>query len=87
MFKPWTYEALLTILQWLRSQFQGELFNALFFRVSPTVLNELPQIFVLSVAAAVTLDLNTNLPERLEWLKHVLSLLQPRHVSSSFSSS
>lgn len=64
--------------QWLQSPTQAHLFDALFVRVNPAYLSQVTPLVALSVSAAITASLDTNLPQRLEWLEQVLGMINVR---------
>ena len=68
--------------QWLQSGHQVELFDQFFVRCSPAYLQHLSPLVALSVGAAVTSTLETNIMERLTWLETVFATIDPR-VSQS----
>ncbi|MCJ1399569.1 hypothetical protein MMC11_002771 [Xylographa trunciseda] len=65
-----------TIL-WLQSKQQGALFDNFFVNCNPAYLRQCQSLVTLSVGAAVTSALDSNLSERLDWLEIVLSILNP----------
>ena len=65
-------------LQWLQSNQQVALFDNLFIRCSPDYLENASPLVILSVGAAVTASLATNVMERLTWLEVVFRSIDPR---------
>jgi hypothetical protein len=63
--------------QWIQSPRQAELFDVLFVRCNPAFIQELSPLVALSVSAAVTSSLESNLVERLRWLEAVLGTINP----------
>jgi hypothetical protein len=61
------------LTQWLQSNNQGALFDKLFIRVNPEYLRQVSPLVALSVSAALTSSLDSNIDQRLEWLGAVLS--------------
>lgn len=59
-------------VKWLQSSQQGPLFDVLFVKYGPSYLSSLSPLVALSVSAAVTSSLTSNVPERLNWLYEVL---------------
>jgi len=79
----------LTLLQWLQSQQQVELFDQLFVRCDPNYLRQTSPLVILSVGAAVTSSLATNVMERLTWLETVFHSIDTRvrcsfHILTTF---
>lgn len=66
-----------TFMQWLQSPHQSPLFDRLFVHQPPEILSTMSPLVVLSVCAAVTFTLTTNVPSRLRWLDMALSLVDP----------
>lgn len=64
--------------QWLQSAHQVELFDQFFVRCRPAYLQHLSPLVALSVGAAVTSTLETNIMERLTWLETVFATIDPR---------
>ncbi|KMU81057.1 hypothetical protein CISG_02436 [Coccidioides immitis RMSCC 3703] len=58
-------------VKWLQSSHQAELFDKLFVKYSSDYLTTLSPLLSLSVSAAVTSSLETNVSARLDWLKQV----------------
>ncbi|EER28820.1 hypothetical protein CPC735_040840 [Coccidioides posadasii C735 delta SOWgp] len=58
-------------VKWLQSSHQAELFDNLFVNYGSDYLTTLSPLLSLSVSAAVTSSLETNVSERLDWLKQV----------------
>ncbi|MCJ1477323.1 hypothetical protein MMC13_005994 [Lambiella insularis] len=65
-------------IQWLQSKQQADLFDGFFVKCNPAYLGQCQSLVTLSVGAAVTASLDTNLVERLEWLESVLTTLNPQ---------
>ncbi|EMC96266.1 hypothetical protein BAUCODRAFT_33615 [Baudoinia panamericana UAMH 10762] len=65
-------------IAWLQSTNQANLFDNLFVRVNPQYLHQVSPLVSLSVSAAVTATLDTNIHQRLEWLGTVLSYIDLR---------
>ncbi|KAA6410073.1 MAG: hypothetical protein FRX48_06687 [Lasallia pustulata] len=65
-------------IQWLQSGHQVELFDQFFVRCSPAYLQHLSPLVALSVGAAVTATLETNIMERLTWLENVFATIDPK---------
>ncbi|KAH7046750.1 hypothetical protein B0J12DRAFT_711689 [Macrophomina phaseolina] len=63
---------------WLQSPRQTELFDNLFVRCNPAYIHNLTPLVALSVSAAVSSSLETNVPERLMWLDTVFGSIDPR---------
>lgn len=64
--------------QWLQSGNQVELFDEFFVRCSPAYLKHLSPLVALSVGAAVTSTLESNIMERLTWLEIVFATIDSR---------
>ena len=64
--------------QWLQSGQQIALFDNLFVRYNPGYLGQASPLVILSVGAAVTTSLATNVMERLSWLETVFRSINPR---------
>lgn len=64
-------------IKWLQSTQQADLFDNFFVRVGPDFLTRLSAIVMLSVGVAVTSSLQTNVGQRLAWLKVVLNNVNP----------
>ncbi|KAL8952642.1 MAG: hypothetical protein Q9222_001448 [Ikaeria aurantiellina] len=62
-------------IQWLQSEHQNFIFEGFLIRLDPNYLRHLSSLLNLSVSAAVTSNLETNLPERLTWLETVFSTI------------
>ncbi|ODH52911.1 hypothetical protein GX48_00779 [Paracoccidioides brasiliensis] len=58
-------------IRWIQSPHQADLFNNLFVNFDPSYLAKLSPLVVLSVSAAVTSSLETNVMDRLNWLELV----------------
>ncbi|KAL9119771.1 MAG: hypothetical protein Q9187_003675 [Circinaria calcarea] len=65
-------------IQWLQSNQQADLFDEFFIKCNPAYLKQCQALVTLSVGAAVTASLETNISERLEWLETVISTIDPR---------
>ncbi|CAF9928860.1 hypothetical protein IMSHALPRED_007763 [Imshaugia aleurites] len=65
-------------VMWLQSGQQVALFDNLFVRCNPGYLGQASPLVVLSVGAAVTASLATNVMERLSWLETVFRSVNPR---------
>ena len=65
-------------VMWLQSGQQVALFDNLFVRCNPGYLRNASPLVVLSVGAAVTASLTSNVLARLEWLETVLGSIDPR---------
>ncbi|KAL8712790.1 MAG: hypothetical protein Q9220_002998 [cf. Caloplaca sp. 1 TL-2023] len=63
-------------IQWLQSEYQNFVFDGFLTRLDPSYLRHLSSLLNLSVGAAVTSNLETNLAERLTWLEIVFSTLK-----------
>ena len=63
------------ISQWLQSQQQVELFDNFFVRCDPAFLQQTSPLVILSVGAALTSSLKTNVMERLAWLETVFHII------------
>lgn len=70
--------ALIISKKWLQSAHQVELFDQFFVRCSPAYLQHVSPLVALSVGAAVTSRLETNIMERLTWLETVFATIDPR---------
>lgn len=58
------------------------LFDQLFARFNPNYLRQASALVILSVGAAVTASLDTNIMERLAWLDTVLKSIHPDVMST-----
>ena len=67
--------------KWIQSNYQTLLFDRYFCGQNPAYMKQLSQLLALSISAAVTVSLSTNITERLNWLETVFANLSPR-VSS-----
>lgn len=65
-------------MQWLQSPRQATIFDVLFVRCNPGFVAQLSPLVTLSISAAVTSTLDTNLKERLIWLEIVFSAVDIR---------
>lgn len=65
-------------VMWLQSNQQVALFDNLFVRCNPGYLGQASPLVILSVGAAVTASLATNVMERLSWLETVFRSVNPR---------
>ncbi|KAK0835430.1 hypothetical protein LTR02_012529 [Friedmanniomyces endolithicus] len=65
-------------IEWLQSPSQAALFDNLFVRVNPAYLQQVTPLVALSVSAALTASLDSNISQRLEWLDTVLRLIDVR---------
>ncbi|KAK0931582.1 hypothetical protein LTR29_016351 [Friedmanniomyces endolithicus] len=65
-------------IEWLQSPSQAALFDNLFVRVNPADLQQVTPLVALSVSAALTASLDSNISQRLEWLDTVLRLIDVR---------
>jgi len=65
-------------LWWLQSLDQAGVFDKLFIHANPEYLQQCSPLVTLSVAAAVTASLKTNVAERLDWLDVILSTIDAR---------
>ncbi|KAF2840259.1 hypothetical protein M501DRAFT_1010407 [Patellaria atrata CBS 101060] len=65
-------------IRWLQCGYQGSLFDTLFIRVNPNYIKSLSPLVALSISAAVTASLETNISERLQWLEMVFNSIDPR---------
>ncbi|CAD6575433.1 MAG: hypothetical protein ASARMPREDX12_005182 [Alectoria sarmentosa] len=65
-------------VMWLQSNQQVALFDNLFVRCNPSYLGQASPLVILSVGAAVTASLATNVMERLSWLETVFHSVNPR---------
>jgi hypothetical protein len=70
-------ERLTDAFQWLHSNRQGTLFDDIFIHLGPRALEHATSLVVLSVTAAVSFSIQKNMKERLDWLDHAMSLLNP----------
>ncbi|KAF3483524.1 uncharacterized protein GIQ15_02848 [Arthroderma uncinatum] len=59
-------------IKWLQSSQQAELFTNLFVNFNPSYLATLSPLVALSVSAAVTSSMESNVMDRLNWLQQVL---------------
>ncbi|GAB7365726.1 hypothetical protein MBLNU230_g7063t1 [Neophaeotheca triangularis] len=60
-------------MEWIQATHrQADLFDALFIRTNPLFLRQVKPLAALSIAVAVTVSMETNLKERLEWLESIL---------------
>ncbi|MCJ1254363.1 hypothetical protein MMC24_002178 [Lignoscripta atroalba] len=71
------------VSKWLHSSYQVHLFDSFFVKCNPAYLQQLQPLVILSVSAAVTASLESNVMERLEWLDTVFSSIDPRVGSAS----
>lgn len=65
-------------VMWLQSNQQVALFDNLFVSCNPGYLGQASPLVILSVGAAVTTSLATNVMERLSWLETVFHSVNPR---------
>ncbi|EEP78404.1 conserved hypothetical protein [Uncinocarpus reesii 1704] len=65
-------------VKWLQSTQQAEIFDKLFVNYNSDYLTTLPPLLSLSVSAAVTSSLKTNVMARLDWLKRVFQTVNVR---------
>ena len=68
----------LTCAKWLQSSQIALVFDSFLIRYSPAFLQGLTPLVALSVCAAVTTGLETNITERLNWLETILTSFDPR---------
>ena len=78
-----TFPTVIDLSQWLQSHQQVQLFDKLFVRCDPIYLRQTSPLVILSVGAAVTSSLHTNIMERLVWLESVLRFIDARVRLSS----
>ncbi|KAI9752957.1 MAG: 3-ketoacyl-CoA thiolase with broad chain length specificity [Chaenotheca gracillima] len=64
-------------LQWLQSSQQEELFDNVFVHCDPSFLQSLYPLVILSVAASITSNLESNVRERLDWLTSCFACVSP----------
>ncbi|KAJ5693257.1 hypothetical protein N7462_002680 [Penicillium macrosclerotiorum] len=72
--------------KWLESERQADLFDKFFAYMDPGYLNRLTLLVRLSVGAAVTSSLQTNVNRRLQWLSVALDGVDPQKIQVCFSS-
>ena len=61
--------------QWLQSTNQAALFDNFFVKCNPEYLQQCQTLVALSVSAAVTATLETNIAERLHWLETIFAII------------
>ncbi|KAK2795458.1 hypothetical protein FQN52_005225 [Onygenales sp. PD_12] len=66
-------------IRWLQSSQQADLFDNLFVSYDPAYLSQLSPLVGLSVSAAVTSSLKTNVMDRLKWLECVFRTVNVKH--------
>ncbi|KAI8943740.1 hypothetical protein NX059_001720 [Plenodomus lindquistii] len=64
-------------MQWLQSSRSAELFDEVFVRCNPNYLTQMSPLLILSTGAIVSGALESNVPERLNWLETVLRSINP----------
>ncbi|PGH13784.1 hypothetical protein AJ79_03484 [Helicocarpus griseus UAMH5409] len=65
-------------IRWIQSSQQADLFDNLFIKQDPSFLSDLAPLVILSVSAAVTSSLDTNVMKRLDWLERVFQIVRVR---------
>lgn len=71
-------------IKWMHSPRKIELFDEIFVHINPSYLEEMSALIILSVSAAVTDSLETNILQRLAWLEVGLHIINPAVSSSLF---
>ncbi|TID20169.1 wd40 yvtn repeat-like-containing domain [Venturia nashicola] len=64
-------------IKWMHSPRKIELFDEIFMHINPSYLEEMSALIILSVSAAVTDSLDTNILQRLAWLEVGLHIINP----------
>ncbi|QDS76938.1 hypothetical protein FKW77_004882 [Venturia effusa] len=64
-------------IKWMHSARKIELFDEIFVHINPTYLEKMSALIILSVSAAVTDSLDTNIMQRLAWLECGLHIIDP----------
>ncbi|KAF2672062.1 hypothetical protein BT63DRAFT_411374 [Microthyrium microscopicum] len=64
-------------VQWLHSNRQGLIFDQIFLYLGPQSMENAGLLVILSITAAVSFTLATNLKDRLDWLDYALNVLDP----------
>jgi hypothetical protein len=64
--------------QWLQANRQVELFDEVFVLYRPELVQSFSQLVILSVCAAVSIQLSTNRVPRLRWMEVALNFINPR---------
>lgn len=72
-------------IKWMHSARKIELFDEVFVHINPAYLEEMSALIILSVSAAVTDSLDTNILQRLAWLEVGLHIINPAVSSSPFT--
>ncbi|KAE9983474.1 hypothetical protein BLS_004247 [Venturia inaequalis] len=73
-------------IRWMHSPRKIELFDEIFVHINPSYLEEMSALIILSVSAAVTDSLDTNILQRLAWLEVGLHIIDPTVSLSIFQS-